>query len=207
MLKQRLRFDFIHLAQITQCPEIVWVRKKMPPPWTGCRHPDLSSMVATNGINEIVWDKLCFKAAVHGGQIAVKMFTGFDTTSCQGRGGHPGTPQGAPRRCPEHWASLGRDYLALSHYSEVCAGSQPESTLSLAGCQKTKEQILPLSGSPLPSPYTCNWNRDCAWDKLEPPWQQLGWEQGKGDPTKKDQVKEDWSTAGSHPACGVGHQH
>lgn len=160
MLKQRFRFDFIHLAQITQCPEIVWVRKKMPPPQTGCRHPDLSPMVVTNGISEIVWDKLCFKAAEHGGQKAVKMFTGFDTTSCRGRGGHAGTPHGAPRRCPGHWASLGRGSWALSHYSDSSARGvcwQPaESTLSPAGCQKTNEQILVLSGCPLPSPYTCS---------------------------------------------------
>lgn len=154
MVKQRFRFGFIYLAQITQCPEIVWVRKKMPSPWTDCRHPvDLPSVWVKNGISKTVWDKLCFKTAVHLGQKAVKMFTGFDTISCQGRGGRTS------------WGSLEVPPLegiiqpsVTTHIAahEMCAGSQPESTLHLAGCQKTNEQILPLSGCPLPSPYTCS---------------------------------------------------
>lgn len=51
---------------------------------------------------------------------------------------------------------------------QVCVGSQPESTRHLAGCQKTKEQILPLSGSSLPSPGTRNLYQGCACSKLEP---------------------------------------
>ena len=62
---------------------------------------------------------------------------------------------------------------------EVRAGSQPKSTLHLAGCQKTNEQIVPLSGGSLPAPYTCNRYQGCAWSKLEPPGQRLGWELGK----------------------------
>lgn len=209
MLKQRFGFGFIYLAQITQCPEIVWARKKMPPPQTG-RHPiDLSSVWVTNGINEIVWDKLCFKAAVHGGQKAVKMFTGFDTSSYQGRSGHTGTPHGVDWRCPGHWASLGRDYSALSHHSGsrawgVCWQPSPPCTLLLARKLMSKYFRFQAVPSPLPTPAT---RTRTLPGTNEPPWQQLGWEQGKAEPTKKDQVKEDWSTAGSHPARGVGHQH
>lgn len=195
MLKQRFGFGFIYLAQITQCPEIVWARKKMPPPQTG-RHPiDLSSVWVTNGINEIVWDKLCFKAAVHGGQKAVKMFTGFDTSSCQGRSGHTGTPHGVDWRCPGHWASLGRDYSALSHHSGsrawgVCWQPSPPCTLLLARKLMSKYFRFQAVPSPLPTPATrtrtlpgTNWSlRGSSWagsrGKLSPPrktkWKRIG---------------------------------
>lgn len=91
---------------------------------------------------------------------------------------------------------------------EVRAGGQPESTLHLAGCQKTNEQILPLSGCSLPSPHTCNLYRGCAWSEPEPLGQRLGWELGKNlTQQRKTQVKEVWSTARSHPACGAGPEH
>lgn len=94
----------------------------MPPPWTDCRHPDPSSMGMTNGINEVVWDKLCFKTAAHGGQKAVKTFTGSSTTSSRGRGSHTGIHGRAPRRCSGQGASFGKDYLALSHRTDSITG-------------------------------------------------------------------------------------
>lgn len=130
------------------------------------------------------------------------MFTGFDTTSCQGRGGHTGTPHGfigGALGTGPPWEGIIQPLVTTRRTAhEVCAGSQPQSTLHLAGCQKTNEQILPLPGCPLPSPTPATRSRFVsAWDKLEPPWQQQGWERGKADLAKKEHVKEDWSTAGS----------
>lgn len=92
---------------------------------------------------------------------------------------------------------------------EVCTGSQPKSTLHLASCQKTNEQIVPLSGCSLPSPYTCNLHQSCAWSKTRASGAAVGlgaWKKTLTQPRKK-QGKEDWSTAWSHPACGAGPEH
>lgn len=141
----------------------------MPPPWTDCRYPDLALMGMTNGINEMVWDK-AFKSAAHGGQKAVKMFAGFDTTSSRGGDGHAGRNCGAPRRRSGHGACFERIIWLLVTaqiiLQEVCAGSQPESTLLFVGCQKTDEQTLPFPGCSLPSPDTCD--PSGAGSKLEP---------------------------------------
>lgn len=88
---------------------------------------------------------------------AAKMFTGFDTTSCQGRSGHTGTPHGAHGRCPGHWASLGRDYSALSHHSDrsargVCWQPSPPCTSLLARKLMSKYFRFQAVPSPLPTP-------------------------------------------------------
>ena len=84
----------------------------------------------------------------------------------------------------------------------MCTGSHPESTLHLAGCQKTNEQILPLSGCSLPSPYT---SKPCP-EQTGASGAAAGLGAWKNpDPTKKK--REDQNVARSRPACGAGAKH